>query len=200
MMGCLELRPILSLFLEKETGPRETLEARRHLDTCQACRARADSISGLIKACDQLVPAAPTPDISGSVMARLRGLKAAALGSGSLLPAAKWSGLALLLCAGLAGLSRPGSALLEAMRRPLASLGAMLWGGVGEDAAGDMAGTAGGLLLRLADGDLGAQLSARAGLDIATSAQIALTAGGMILLLALPAAVVTVVLLRAGSR
>src|SRR5262245_46661330 len=133
MMRCAEVRPILSFLLEKETGPLETLEARRHLDGCRACQARANRLSSVMTACAELPESAPSVDLASSVMDSLRALKRAGAGkraaSGWDVPAARWSGLAVLLGAGLALVTRPAVPALRALGGPFAYMAGLFAAG-----------------------------------------------------------------------
>ena len=76
MMNCAEVRPILSLLLEKETEPLETLETRRHLDGCEPCNSRAQRLARVMHAVDTLPQREPAQDLTPQIMDRLREMRA----------------------------------------------------------------------------------------------------------------------------
>src|SRR5262245_60098156 len=119
MMDCAGLRPLLTFYLEKETDPLETLEARVHLDSCSACRSRAQRLQGVMARCEALPQKRPGRDIAGAVMDRLASLKRSAHARTL---TAKWSGVALLLSAGLAALTRPETPVMRALGAPVSFL------------------------------------------------------------------------------
>ncbi|MFQ5701496.1 MAG: anti-sigma factor family protein [Acidobacteriota bacterium] len=196
MMRCQDVRPILSFFLEKETDPFETLQARRHLEGCAACRARADRLSTVMRACDAYRDGRPPADTASLVMARLRSLKATATARGRTSLAAKWTGLAALLTAGLAVLTGgPAADTLRGYTGPLRAIWEWLSVLGGADAVRSFLASAGPAVVRLIDGRLAADLAAGAGLDLTVSVRILATALAFGFLLAIPAAIVTAWLL-----
>ncbi|HKY33380.1 MAG TPA: zf-HC2 domain-containing protein [Candidatus Polarisedimenticolia bacterium] len=197
MMTCAELRPLLSFFLEKETGPLETLEARRHLDACPRCRARARTMAGVLQSCSDLPAGPPGRDLPGAVMQRLRALKAASGARG-----AKWTGLALLLAGGLGALAAPDAPMRRALGRPLSFLaGLVSQGGASERLRELMAESAPGVP-QLVQGGIRAGLSdAALGMDATLAVNLLATALAFVLALAIPVALVTAWLLhRDASR
>ena len=197
MMRCAEVRPILSFFLEKETGPSETLETRRHLDGCQSCRSRAEDLSAVSSACTSLKELTPRADLSSSVMNRLRALRAAG-GMKGTMSAARWSGLSVIVGSLLALLSRPGGHMMSALVHPLDYLSALL---AGTEAAGSSEGAAqaaAALALTVAGGGARAELTAGAGVDLLLTVQVVATGLLIGLLLAIPVAVVTAWFLKGG--
>jgi|GEM_PF-3622496 len=201
MMRCAEVRPILSFLLEKETGPLETLEARRHLDGCGACQARADRLSSVMAACAALPEASPSVDFSSSVMDRLRALKRAGAATGSTWdgPATRWGGLAVLLGAGLAILTRPAVPALKTLGAPLAFLAGLFAGGDGAGPGTDLAGRAVAVALRFAGVALRPEITSGGGVDLVITVQLMATALSIGLLLAIPVAILTAWFLHQGS-
>ncbi|HET9481860.1 MAG TPA: zf-HC2 domain-containing protein [Candidatus Polarisedimenticolia bacterium] len=197
MIRCAELRPILSLFLEKETGPLETLETRRHLDGCEPCRLRARRLGDIMNACSELRENQPPADIAGGVMAKLRAMKQAAASAAGGALAARWSGLTLVVLAALAGITAPGSAMGRLLVRPF-SFVAGLFGPGGGEAARDLAGAAVPVAMRFLNGDLHAELASSSGLDVLLMARLAATALALCFVLAIPVAALTYCLLRHG--
>lgn len=192
MMRCADVRPILSFFLEKETGPAETLETRRHLDSCRSCRSRAEHLSAVSVACASLEEMAPPVDLSTSVMDKLRALRAAGGMS-----AAKWSGLSVIIGSALALLSRPDGRILNVLFHPVDYLTALL---SGTDAAGTAEGAAqaaAALAIGITGGS-GHDLTAGAGVDLLLTVQVVATGLLIGLLLALPVAVLTAWFLKDG--
>jgi len=192
-MDCSGLRPILSFYLEKETGPLETLEARRHLDACSACRTRASRLAGTMARCDALEARSPSTDIAALVMDKLASLKRAA---GRVEPAlaAKWSGVALLLAAGLAALTSPVTPVLRLLSRPAAFLAGLAAGG-SSDRLRDALGGALPVLPASLSGGVRPDI-ASAGVDAALAIQLLGTALVFGLGLAVPVALVTAWLLH----
>ncbi|MGH9868411.1 MAG: anti-sigma factor family protein [Candidatus Polarisedimenticolia bacterium] len=193
MMDCGGLRPILSFYLEKETGPLETLEARRHLDACPACRARASRMAGTMARCDALEAQSPASDITAMVMGKLADLKRAARRVEPAL-AAKWSGVALLLAAGLSAISSPVTPVIRLLSRPAAFLAGLAAGGSGDRLRDALGGALPLLPASLSDGvrsDI-----ASAGVDAALAVQLLGTALVFGLGLAVPVALVTAWLLH----
>ena len=206
MMSCADIRPLISLFLEKETGPLETLEARRHLDGCHSCRSRARRLSDVMRDCAALPKQESPVDIASSVMDRLRQMlasmtsRAEAAGRRAVL-AARWGGLALVLGAALATLTRPESASRGAFDRSVDYLTALLNGGDAPGRSSDLAGGALLLALRIfGGGGVRSEMPAGTGLDPIMVAQVTATALLISLLLALPAAVLTAWFLRGRIR
>jgi len=199
MMRCAEVRPILSFLLEKETGPLETLEARRHLDGCDACRARADRLSSVMTACASLPEASPEIDLSSSVMHRLRAIKRAGAGSSFDGPAARWGGLAVLLGAGLALLTKPAVPALKTLGAPLAFLAGLFAGGDGAGAGADFAGRVVAVALKFAGVALRPEITSGAGIDLVVTVQLMATALSIGLVLAIPVALLTAWFLHQGS-
>lgn len=194
MMTCAQVRPILSFFLEKETDPLETLETRRHLDSCAACRSRADRLGAVMGACAALPERAPGTDVASEVMSRLRALRSA---SPDLARSARWSGLLLILAAMLSALARPDARLFRTLSRPIDLLVAFLGGG---DPGDGLAGRIVPILLRGVGGNgLRPELTAGAGLDLLISVQVLATALAIGLLIAIPVAVMTLWFLRSSA-
>lgn len=195
MMTCVEVRPILSFFLEKETGPLETLETRRHLDACAPCRLRADRLDAVMSACAELPEKAPRTDVATAVMARLRTMKRASL---DLSGAAKWSGLLLILGAMLPAFVRSDTPVLRTLTRPLSFLVGFLGGG---DPGDGLAGRVAPIFLRaMGGGGVRPEITAGVGLDLAVGIQVLATALAIGLLIALPVAVMTLWFLRNGTE
>ncbi|HEY3174608.1 MAG TPA: zf-HC2 domain-containing protein [Candidatus Polarisedimenticolia bacterium] len=205
MMTCADVRPILSLFLEKETGPLETMETRRHLDGCDSCRSRAGRLSGVLGACAALASEAPPMDVASSVMERLRRMRASmssrpggAAKPGAL--AARWSGLVVLLGAAMAFLAYPGAGGRGAIGRSRDYLAALL---SGNDPAGRSTDFAGGTILvalKALGGGFRTELPAGAGLDLILVVNLVATSLLIALLLALPVAALTAWFLRKEAR
>ena len=186
MMGCAEVRPLLSFLIEKETGPLETLEARRHLAGCPACRRRVDRISHVMSACATLPEQAPPIDLAASVMDKLRALKNTAER-----PAARWSGLAVLMGAALAVVTRPALPALKALGAPLALIAGFFAGNGGSDGGADFAGRAVAVALRFAGVALRPEMTTGAGVDLVITFQLMATALTIGLVLAIPVALLT---------
>jgi putative zinc finger protein len=202
MMSCAEVRPILSFLIEKETGPLETLEARRHLDGCVSCRARADRLSVLMTACGNLPCETPPSDLTSTVMQRLRSMKTAATRAGArgLAPAtAKWGGLVALLGAGLALVARPAVPVLKALGAPLVMLAGMLGDPESPSGATDVAGRAVAAALQYAGVALKPEWATGAGIDGTLTFQLLATAMTIAFLLAIPAGVLTAWFLHEGA-
>lgn len=202
MMTCSEVRPLLSFMIEKETGPLETLEARRHLDACNACRMRAERISSVMSGCGSLPMQAPPADLSSSVMRKLRAIKAAAAGHTDgrrATASARWSGLAVLLGAGLALLMRPAVPVLRSLGEPLAFLTGLLAGGDAPQGPADFAGHAAAVALRAVGVALKPELTSGAGIDLVVTFQLLATALSIGFLLAIPAAILTAFFLHLST-
>ena len=201
MLSCAEVRPLLSFLLEKETGPLETLEARRHLDGCPGCQTRADRLSSVMAACTALPEQAPSVDLSSNVMSRLRSLKRARAAAGPAwdAPAARWGGLAVLLGAGLAMITRPAAPALKALGAPLAFLAGLFAGGDGAAAGPDFAGRAVAVALKFAGVAIRPEMTTGAGVDLVIVVQLMATALSIGLLLAIPVALLTAWFLHDGS-
>ena len=197
MMRCTEVRPILSFFLEKETGPAETLEARRHLDSCQSCRSRAAHLSAVSAACASLRKRAPANDLSTTVMNKLRAMRTAG-GMKGTLSAARWSSLSVILGSIVALLSRPDARMLSALYHPLDFLSALLSGTEAAGSADGAAQAAAALAVAIAGGGGGSELTAGAGVDLLLTVQVVATGLLTGLLLALPVAVLTAWFLKDG--
>ena len=200
MMTCSEVRPILSLFLEKETEPLETLQTRRHLDECRACAARARRIDRVMESMHGLETSEPPADLAPLVMTRLQTLRERIHHTLSGQQALKWSGLAVLLGAGLASLTRSSSDLLRAIGRPLAPLAGLVgdpstWDGLGEKIGGVVPAAVG-----LVRGAGGANLLNSAGSDVSVLFQVVGTALILAFSLAIPVLATTAWLLRHGAR
>ncbi len=189
---------MLSFFIEKETDPSDTLETRRHLDSCGPCRARAEGIEAVMGRCSALEEKTPPRDIASSVMERLRQFRDSALADGTLNRAARWTGLALLLGGGLAGASRPETPILGTLGRPLSFL-VSLFTGSDADPVGALLESALPMASRLLHGGVGTDLSGSAGIDVSVTLQILSTALVMGLVLAIPVAVVTIWMLHSSS-
>ena len=199
-MSCAEVRPILPFLIEKEADPLETLEARRHLDSCRACRLRADRVSSVMTACADLRDQQPPVDVASGVMERLRGLKAAAAGGRIWAPpAAKWSGLAVLAGAGLALLARPAAPVLRTLGAPLALLAGLLAGADAPDGTSDVAGHAVTVALRFVGVAVKPELTSGAGIDLVVTFQLLATALTIGFLLVIPVAILTAWFLHYGS-
>ncbi|HZI93448.1 MAG TPA: zf-HC2 domain-containing protein [Patescibacteria group bacterium] len=202
MMSCSEVRPILSFLLEKETGPLETLEARRHLEDCDACHAKAERISRVMAACGKLAEQAPPIDLSHSVMQKLRAAKSAsrrAQASPWAPPAAKWGGLAVLLGAALAAITRPFGGALRELGAPLTFIAGLLAGTDSADGAADVAGRAVSVALRFVGVALKPELTSGAGIDLVVTFQLLATALSIGFLLAIPVAILTAWFLHSSS-
>jgi len=196
-MRCADVRPILSFFLEKETGPAETLETRRHLDACRACRSRAEHLSAVSTACASIREVAPATDLASSVMSRLRELRAASGMKGGM-TAARWSGLSVILGSILALMTRRDGHALSALFHPFDYLATLL---AGTDAASSSEGAgraAAALAMAVAGGGGGSDLTAGAGVDLLLTVQLVATGLLIGLLLALPVAVLTAWFLKDG--
>jgi len=189
---------MLSFFIEKETDPLDTLETRRHLDSCASCRARARGIEAVMERCSAIEDRDPPRDIASSVMERLRQFRDTALADGTLARAARWTGLALLLGGGLAGVSRPETPILGTLGRSLSFL-VSLFTGSDSDPVGSLLESALPMASRLLHGGIGTDLPGSAGIDLSVTLQILSTALFLGLLLAIPVAVVTVWMLHSGS-
>ena len=202
MMSCAEVRPILSFLLEKETGPLETLEARRHLECCDACNAKAQRISRVMAACGNLAEQTPPMDLSSSVMQKLRAVKRASMRAqarGWSPPAAKWGGLAVLLGAALAAIVRPAGPALRALGAPLAFIAGLLAGADSADGAADVTGRAVSVALRFVGVALKPELTAGAGIDLVVTFQLLATALTIGFLLAIPVGILTAWFLHSSS-
>lgn len=197
MMHCAEVRPILSFFLEKETGPSETLETRRHLHSCASCRSRAARLSAVSAACASLTELTPPADLSSSIMNRLRALRAAG-GMKGTMSAARWGGLSVILGSVLALLSRPDGRMMSALFHPLDYLAALFAGTEAAGSAEGAAQAAAALALAVAGGGVRPELTAGAGVDLLLTVQVVATALLIGLLLAIPVAMVTAWFLRDG--
>ena len=197
MMRCAEVRPILSFFIEKETGPSETLATRRHLDGCEFCRSRAEHLSAVAAACGSLRELPPPADLAATVMNRLRALRAAR-GMKGTMTAARWGGLSVILGSVFAMLSRPDGRMLRALIHPLDYLAALLAGGETAGSAEGAAQSAAALALSVARGGAGPELTAGAGVDLLLTVQVAATALLIGLLLAIPVALLTAWFLKDG--
>lgn len=202
-MKCSQVRPLLSFLIEKETGPLETLEIRRHLDGCSACLARVARLDNTMSQVASLPQAAPPADIAASVMSRLRNLRTSAVALGhpdaSLFHSAKWSGLAVLSGIGLASLTAAFIPALRALGRPLAGLAGLFTDGQAVQQAREFAGAVVPMAMRALNGDTGLELSASTGLDVVISVKLLATALGLASMLAIPVAVLTIILLRGGG-
>jgi anti-sigma factor RsiW len=197
MTACGRVRPMLSFFLEKETGPLETLEIRRHLDDCPACQARVRRLEATMARCDALAAQPAGVDIAGSVMHRLGSLKRAALAANPSL-AAKWSGIGLILAAGLAALATPGAPVLGLLARPVAFLVGLATGGDQLDRLRQVAGRALPFVPTALSAGMESDLG-RGGLDAAMAIQLMGTALMFGLALAIPVALLTAWLLHRES-
>src|SRR5262245_31372780 len=201
MMRCVEVRPILSFLIEKETGPLETLEARRHLEACDSCRTRAARLSTVMTACENLPARVPPQDLSSSVMQRLRSMRDAASlrGAGEASPALKWSGLVALLGAGLAYLARPAVPAIKALGAPLAVVAGLLGGSDAPAGAADVAGRAVAVALQFVGIAIKPEWASGANVDLTGSFQLLATALTIGFLLAIPAGVLTAWFLHAEA-
>ena len=200
MMKCTEVRPILSVFLEKETDPLETLETRRHLDSCDGCQHRAERLALVMTACADMRQVDTPAGIADSVMQRLRGMKTRAVATGTIDLAAKWTGLMVLLAAGLTAILVPATPALRALGRPIYALIGLVTGADSGEDARNLLSSAGPAILRFLEGETAADLAARAGLDLSISMQV--LANGLLFgfLLVIPVAIVTAWMLYTGSR
>jgi putative zinc finger protein len=203
MMTCTEVRPLLSFLLEKETGPLETLEARRHLDGCAPCRRRVERISTVMVACASLPEQTPPADMSGLVMQKLRALKKASARasstSGWAPPAAKWSGLALLFGAALGVFTRPAAPALKTLGAQLAFFAGLLAGTDPPGGAADVAGRAVGVALRIASFAIRPELTSGSSPDLVVASRLVATALTLGFMLAIPVALLTAWFLHTGS-
>jgi anti-sigma factor RsiW len=200
MTSCGNVRRMLSFFLEKETDPLETLEVRRHLDACPACQARARRLEAAMIRCDALASQPAAVDIAGSVMQRLGVLKRTALVANPAL-AAKWSGIGLILAAGLAALATPGTTFLGFLARPVSFLVGLATGGDQLDRLRAVAGRVLPFVPTALSGGLETELAGRGGIDAAVIIQVVGTALMFGLMLAIPVALLTAWLLhRESSR
>jgi anti-sigma factor RsiW len=196
MISCTQVRPILSLLLEKETGPLETLQARQHLDACDRCRSRARRLETVMLAASTPAPSCDAPheaDIASSVMRRLRDMKAR-MNDASVAAASKWTGLVMILGAALAGTAPPGApfhGVVEAVARPFNFIFSLFTNGDGSERVRDLAGVAAPIALKLLDGSLRTDLSAGAGFDLVMLVQILATALAIGFTLIIPVAVLT---------
>ncbi len=200
MMSCAEVRPILSLLLEKETEPLETLETRRHLDDCGNCSSRARRLARLMHAVDTLPQREPGKDLAPLVMDRLRGMKESLWNESAVVQAGKWSGLALILGAGMATMAGPGGPLLTSLGRRLAPFTGIVSRATDMDGMREMLGGAVPLALRLLHGSPGSEVAAAAGPDLGITIQVLATALFLALAVAIPVAATTFWLLHTGSR
>jgi len=198
MLRCVEARPMLSFFIERETDPLQTLETRRHIDSCASCRARAEGMREVMERCSDIEEQRPPRDIAASVMDRLRGMRDAALAEGGLGKAARWTGLALLIGGGLAGISRPETPILGTLARPFTFLVSLFTGG-DADPAGRFLDNVLPLAGRMLRGGVGTDLPGSSGIDLSVSLQILSTALVFGLALAVPVAIVTIWMLHSGS-
>jgi hypothetical protein len=198
MMSCVRLRPILGLFLEKETDPLETLEVRRHLDSCASCQRRARRLEQTLARCDAIPEQLPAQDIAGAVMQRLTSLKRSAVAANPAM-AAKWSGIGLILAAGLTAISMPGAPVLGLLARPVAFLVSLASGGEQLDRLRQIAGKAASLLPGALAGGVDADVASRTGFDGALAIQLLGTALVFGLGLAIPVAILTAWLLHRES-
>ncbi len=199
MMSCAEVRPILSLLLEKETEPLETLETRRHLEDCGTCSSRTQRLARLMHAVDTLPQREPGKDLAPLVMDRLREMRESLWNESAVVQASKWSGLALILGAGLATMAGPGGPLLTSLGHRLAPFTGIVSRATDADGMREMLGGAVPVALRLLHGSPGSEVAA-AGPDLGITIQILATALFLALALAIPVAATTFWLLHAGSR
>jgi predicted anti-sigma-YlaC factor YlaD len=197
MIDCTGLRPLLSFYLEKETGPLETLEARRHLDSCEACRTRARRMAETMARCDAIPEPAPTLDIARMVMGRLSSFKRASREATPLM-AAKWSGLAIVLSAALGVTLTRLEPMSRALSRPVAFLAGLVAGGEG-DRLGKLVGGAVPLLPSAIAGRVPSDLAPATAMDATVTVQVLGTALVFGLGLAIPVALLTAWLLHRES-
>ena len=195
MMRCTEVRPLLSFFLEKETGPLQTLETRRHLDGCDPCRARAAHLASIASACTSLAELPPPVDLSSSVMNRLRSMAGGMKGA---MPSARWGGLSIVLGSFLALLSRHEGGMMRALIQPLDYLAAFFAGTESAGSSEGLAQAAASLALAIAGKAGRPELIAGAGVDLVMTVQVVATALLIGLLLAIPVAVLTAWFLKDG--
>jgi len=198
MMSCARLRPILGFLLEKETGPLETLEARTHLDHCPACQTRARRMERTLARCNAIPDQSPSRDIAGDVMQRLTSLKRTAAAANPAM-AAKWSGIGLILAAGLTAITMPGAPVLGLLARPVAFLVSLATGGEHLDRLRQIAGRVLPFLPSAISGAMDTEVASRAGFDTALAIQLLGTALVFGLGLAIPVAIVTAWLLHRES-
>jgi predicted anti-sigma-YlaC factor YlaD len=199
MMDCAGLRPLLGFYLEKETDPLETLEARIHLDSCSACRSRAQSLQGVMARCETLPQRRPARDIAVGVMGRLASLKRSAHARTL---TAKWSGVAVILSAGLAALMHPAAPVMRVLGPPVEFLVGLVSGG-SQDKLRDLVGSAGPFVPAAVSGALRPGLASGAmGPNVTLTIQLFATGLAFGLGLAIPVAVLTAWLLHreAASR
>lgn len=212
MLSCLRTRALLPRLIERETGPLETLEARRHLDQCSRCRTRFDALvedlrlplasAGAVPAIESgPVGSGPElPDVAASVMDRLRALRRQSLAQGLPLPGgARWSSLALFLGAGLGAACLPGAPLSRALGRPFAILQGWIAGEWTQHVE-EMATAAVPLAARAANGTLRLELPLGAPPELVTVLQILATALGIVFTIAIPAGALAAWLVRASRR
>jgi len=200
MMNCAQVRPILSLLVEKETEPLQTLETRRHLDDCEPCSSRVQRLARVMHAVDTLPQQEPGMDLAPLVMARLREMKAGVWGESAVAQAGKWSGLALILGAGLATMAGPGGQILSSLGRRLSPFAGLASRAADVDGMREMLGGAVPLALRFLHGSPGSDLVAAAGPDLGITIQVLATALFLALAVAIPVAATTFWLLHSGSR
>ncbi len=199
MITCSEARPLLALFLEKETGPLETLETRRHLDGCRACSARAERMSGLLRTLDDL-PCPEVPrDMGAAVMSSLRVMKAGLSKRDGAALAAKWSGLVLLLASGLSGAAASARVLAARADGVLGGAGTLAGDGAAADGVRELIGGAVPVALRALKGGAGWGVLAKADTGLSVAVQVLATGLCFALLLAIPVALTTAWLLHKGS-
>lgn len=197
MMNCAGLRPILSFYLEKETGPMETLEARRHLDSCASCQSRARRMAETMARCDTVAAPAPSLDIARMVMGRLSAFKRASREATPVM-AAKWSGLAIVLSAALGVTLTRLTPMSRALSRPITFLAGLVAGGEG-DRLGKLVGGALPLLPSAIAGGVPSDLAPATAMDAAVTVQVLGTALVVGLVLAIPVALLTAWLLHRES-
>ena len=197
MTRCSEVRACLGFFLEKETGPLETLQTRQHLDGCEACRSRAERLSRLMTDCANLPQAEPHADVAAAVMTRLRAIRASMIPNVASAAALKWSGLVLVLCSILTGLAGQATTWPTG---PAALLARLVWGADSAGGTGEATSGALPVVVRVLHGGLRSDLSAAPlGLDLQLALQLLATALAVAFMLAIPVALVTAWLLRHES-
>ncbi len=189
-MNCAQVRPLLSFLLEQESSPYETLEARRHLADCARCRRGSDRLAHVMERCDRLDVAPPPVDVASGVMARLRLMRAAAVQAGdphsSIMTAARWSSLGVVICACAAAMTQAGFSWIRALASPFTSLVGFLTDGQKVQAVRETAGAIAPVAMRALDGGLRLEIAGTG--NLGTSLQILGTALGLGTLLAIPVA------------
>ncbi len=199
MMTCRQVRPIISFLIEKEAGPGETLEARRHLDACRPCNERELDLRRVMDSVATMKQPAVPGDVAVLVMDRLRSMRdrLSAQGTGQL--AAKWSGLCLILAACLIAAS-------ASYRQSLSEIGAyrsaasLIESASVADATEAIVGYATPLALQAAGGKLGSEIEFEPASDLSISMSILATALVLLLALVIPAALTAAWLARRSGH